>query len=82
TDRQEADCGSSNSGRMKRVSRPGLSARYGKIMQIISGIHYNFSFDQDLISNIATNKQVSISDIYIDVLNNYFEFMWLLPYLF
>ncbi|ABK89185.1 glutamate--cysteine ligase [Francisella tularensis subsp. novicida] len=81
-DIQEADFGSSNSGRMKRVYRKGLSARYGKIMQIISGIHYNFSFDKDLISNIATNKQVSISDIYFDVLNNYFEFMWLLPYLF
>lgn len=41
-DIQEADFGSSNSGRMKRVYRKGLSARYGKIMQIISGIHYNF----------------------------------------
>ncbi|MDE4988417.1 glutamate--cysteine ligase, partial [Francisella tularensis subsp. holarctica] len=52
-DIQEADFGSSNSGRMTRVYRKGLSARYGKIMQIISGIPYNFSFDKDLISNIA-----------------------------
>lgn len=78
----EADFGSSNSGQMKRVYRKGLSARYGKIMQIISGVHYNFSFDKDLIANIASKKQVSTSDIYFEVLNNYFEFMWLLPYLF
>ncbi|MDE4982575.1 glutamate--cysteine ligase, partial [Francisella tularensis subsp. holarctica] len=44
-DIQESDFGSSNSGRMKRVYRKVLYARYGKIMKIISGIHYNFSFD-------------------------------------
>ncbi|ALB02008.1 glutamate--cysteine ligase [Francisella persica ATCC VR-331] len=81
-DIQEADFGSSNSGQMKRVYRKGLSARYGKIMQIISGVHYNLSFDKDLITNIAAKKQISTSDIYFDVLNNYFECMWLLPYLF
>ncbi|WP_395167360.1 glutamate--cysteine ligase [Francisella salimarina] len=79
---EEADFGSSNSGQMKRVYRKGLSVRYGKIMQIISGIHYNFSFDRKLIENIASDKQSSVSDVYFDVLNKYFEFMWLLPYLF
>lgn len=79
---QEANFGLSNSGQMKRVYRKGLSARYGKIMQIISGIHYNFSFDKKLIESIADKKQISTSDVYFDVLNNYFEFMWLLPYLF
>lgn len=79
---QEANFGNSNSGQMKRVYRKGLSARYGKIMQIISGIHYNFSFDKKLIESIADKKQISTSDVYFDVLNNYFEFMWLLPYLF
>lgn len=43
---QEADFGKSNSGRMKQTYRRGLSARYGKVMQIIAGIHYNFSFDK------------------------------------
>ncbi|AJI54571.1 glutamate--cysteine ligase [Francisella philomiragia] len=79
---QEANFGRSNSGQMKRVYRKGLSARYGKIMQIISGIHYNFSFDKKLIQSIADEKQISTSDVYFDVLNKYFEFMWLLPYLF
>ena len=35
--------GSSNIGRMKTVYRVGLAHRYGRRMQMISGIHYNFS---------------------------------------
>jgi glutamate--cysteine ligase len=35
--------GSSNVGRMKTIYRNGLSYRYGRRMQTISGIHYNFS---------------------------------------
>jgi len=35
--------GSSNLGRAKTVYRMGLSYRYGRRMQAISGIHYNFS---------------------------------------
>ena len=35
--------GSSNVGTMKHVYRCGLSHRYGRVMQIISGVHFNFS---------------------------------------
>jgi glutamate--cysteine ligase len=35
--------GSSNIGRMKSVYRMGLGHRYGRRMQTISGIHYNWS---------------------------------------
>ena len=35
--------GSSNIGRTKTVYRLGLGLRYGRLMQTISGIHYNFS---------------------------------------
>ena len=35
--------GSSNVGRMKTLYRKGLALRYGRRMQVISGIHYNFS---------------------------------------
>src|ERR1700751_5387083 len=35
--------GTSNIGRMKTVYRMGLAHRYGRHMQTISGIHYNFS---------------------------------------
>ena len=35
--------GGSNVGTMKHVYRRGLSHRYGRVMQIISGVHFNFS---------------------------------------
>ena len=81
-DIQEADFGESNSGRMKQIYRKGLTTRYGKIMQIISGIHYNFSFDEKLISQKSQELNLTKSGVYFGVINNYFEFMWLLPYLF
>ena len=36
--------GRSNIGRMKEVYRRGLGYRYGRMMQAISGVHYNYSF--------------------------------------
>jgi len=81
-DIKEADFGSSNSGMMKQTYRKGLSARYGKIMQIISGIHYNFSFDKELVAQKSKALGLSKSSVYFGVINNYFEYMWLLPYLF
>ena len=38
--------GSSNIGRAKTVYRMGLSHRYGRRMQAISGVHYNFSLPE------------------------------------
>src|SRR5690606_37148585 len=35
--------GSSHIGMLKHVYRRGLALRYGKAMQCIAGIHYNFS---------------------------------------
>lgn len=37
-----AQYGSSNVGRMKTLYREGLKRRYGSVMQIISGVHFNF----------------------------------------
>ncbi len=36
--------GTSNAARMKTVYRRGLGNRYGRVMQVIAGVHYNFSF--------------------------------------
>ncbi|MCY4264199.1 MAG: glutamate--cysteine ligase, partial [Gammaproteobacteria bacterium] len=38
-----AEYGNSNIGRLKNLYRRGLHVRYGSLMQVISGIHYNFS---------------------------------------
>ena len=39
-----AQFGSSHVGRMKTVYRNGLGLRYGRMMQAISGVHFNYSF--------------------------------------
>ncbi|MEI8610602.1 hypothetical protein P4S70_17200 [Enterovibrio sp. Hal110] len=41
-----AQYGTSNAAQMKMKYRRGLANRYGKRMQTISGIHYNFSFPE------------------------------------
>ena len=43
-----AQYGNSNVGRMKTVYRNGLGVRYGRIMQAISGVHYNYSFPEKM----------------------------------
>ncbi len=63
--------GSSNVGRAKSVYRMGLSHRYGRRMQTISGIHYNFSMPGQL-SNEA----------YFALIRNFRRHSWLLLYLF
>lgn len=63
--------GSSNVGRAKSVYRMGLSHRYGRRMQTISGIHYNFSLPEQL-SNEA----------YFALIRNFRRHAWLLLYLF
>ena len=39
--------GSSNIGQMKTVYRRGLGHRYGRLMQTIAGIHYNWSLPDE-----------------------------------
>ena len=62
--------GSSNVGRAKTVYRIGLAHRYGRRMQAISGIHYNFSMPG--VSN----------DGYFALIRNFRRHSWLLLYLF
>ena len=62
--------GTSNVGRAKTVYRNGLSYRYGRRMQAISGIHYNFS-----LPGIG-------SDGYFALIRNFRRLSWLPLYLF
>lgn len=45
-----ADYGTSHIGMLKHVYRRGLAVRYGKAMQCIAGVHYNFSLSEKLWS--------------------------------
>ncbi|MCW4210922.1 MAG: glutamate--cysteine ligase, partial [Candidatus Thiodiazotropha lotti] len=42
-----ANYGNSNAGMMKTVYRRGLGHRYGRVMQVIAGVHFNYSLPQD-----------------------------------
>lgn len=85
-----AQYGHSNIGKMKTVYRQGLKNRYGSMMQVIAGIHFNFSFSKDFWQVVQglqsqTNKQALndfISDRYFSILRNYKRFCWLIPYLY
>lgn len=83
-----AEYGSSNAGMMKTVYRRGLGHRYGKMMQVIAGIHYNYSLPQSFWQQYqALNKDSSplqdfTSDQYMRLTRNLQRFGWLIPYLF
>lgn len=83
-----ANYGSSNSGQMKHIYRRGLGYRYGRVMQVIAGVHFNFSFSDDFwhaYQRIEENKespQTFISESYFGVLRNLQRFGWVVPYLF
>jgi glutamate--cysteine ligase len=70
--------GSSNLGRMKTVYRMGLSYRYGRRMQTISGIHYNFSVPESIWEALG----ISRDDGYFALIRNFRRHSWLLLYLF
>ncbi|MCE3251755.1 MAG: glutamate--cysteine ligase [Cellvibrio sp.] len=80
--------GSSNSGRMKTVYRVGLGHRYGRAMQTIAGIHYNFSLPDDFwraLQNQSGDQQ-TLQDFktarYFGLIRNFRRNFWLLIYLF
>lgn len=79
--------GTSNSGMLKHVYRKGLALRYGKAMQCIAGIHYNYSLAPDIWQLLAQpqaggDAQKNQSDGYIALIRNFSRYNWLLMYLF
>ncbi|WWO96052.1 MAG: glutamate--cysteine ligase [Candidatus Dasytiphilus stammeri] len=82
-----AQYGNSNLGRMKTLYREGLKKRYGTMMQIISGVHYNFSVPLKFwqawygVKNMDSGKE-KISAGYLQLIRNYYRFGWIIPYMF
>jgi glutamate--cysteine ligase len=77
-----AQYGSSNSGRMKTIYRVGLGHRYGRRMQTIAGIHYNFSIPELLWPVLGRRDQHAVTDAYFGLIRNFRRHVWLLVYLF
>ena len=81
-----AEFGTSNIGRMKHVYRRGLGFRYGRKMQIIAGLHYNFSVPDSFWDALGISSNDSngntISNAYMAGIRNFHRYCWLLFFLF
>jgi glutamate--cysteine ligase len=82
-----AKYGSSDLARFKELYRLGLAHRYGRAMQAISGVHFNFSFPEAIWkSSLFYNQSKSLKTIrsnnYLSILRNVFRLNWLILYLF
>ena len=83
-----AEYGTSNIGQLKHVYRKGLALRYGRTMQCIAGIHYNFSLPENLWPLLREAEASQDSDrdyqsaAYIALIRNFRRYSWLLMYLF
>ncbi len=80
--------GTSNVARLKSVYREGLGLRYGRTMQAISGVHFNYSFPERFWEAYADAResrlrgQELVSSSYFDLLRNYRRHGWIVLYLF
>lgn len=80
--------GTSNIGRLKRVYRMGLALRYGRTMQCIAGIHYNYSLNEEVWRTLHAHERSAAtaldyqSERYLALIRNFRRTSWLLMYLF
>ena len=82
-----AEYGSSNIGTMKTVYRRGLGYRYGRMMQVIAGVHYNYSFPRAFWERLYEREgggslQDFVSAGYFALLRNLKRHDWLVALLF
>ncbi|WP_161877722.1 bifunctional glutamate--cysteine ligase GshA/glutathione synthetase GshB [Alkalibacterium sp. MB6] len=70
------------------IYREGLAEKYGKKKQMISGIHFNFSFSPDFLNALSSHfeseevKQQAVNEAYLKLSRNFFRYQWVLTYLF
>ena len=80
--------GTSNAGRMKHVYRVGLGHRYGHVMQVIAGVHFNWSLNDALwpAYRLIEGRVCGLRDfrdrMYMGQVRNLQRYGWLIPYLF
>lgn len=83
-----AEYGTSHVGRLKHAYRHGLWHRYGRIMQTIAGVHFNFSVPQDFWPawQAFRGNEDSPCDFrsqgYFGLIRQFRRHSWLLLYLF
>lgn len=74
-------------GKSSRKYREKLAQKYGLKKQMISGVHFNFSFSDYFIDKLFENNIEDISykefknRIYLKISRNYIRYCWLIIYL-
>ena len=74
-------------GEEARAYREELLRKYGVKIQLISGIHYNFSLDDDVLNKLYENSskkedfKTFKDNLYLKIVRNYLRYRWLLIYL-
>lgn len=80
--------GSSNIGRMKHIYRVGLDYRYGRRMQAIAGVHFNYSLPQAFWPVYREDEgsrdelQAFVNASYFSLIRNFKRLGWMIPLLF
>jgi len=83
-----ATYGPSNPGMMKTIYRRGLAHRYGRVMQVIAGVHYNYSMNDSFwneyqtLSGSCKSLKDFKSEQYFSLIRNLQRMGWLVSYLF
>lgn len=82
-----AQYGHSNAGKMKSIYRLGLGHRYGRRMQVIAGVHFNYSPQPAFWPAWASLQSAVDGRDFRDacmmgMIRNLLRFGWLVPYLF
>ncbi|MFI3086092.1 bifunctional glutamate--cysteine ligase GshA/glutathione synthetase GshB [Streptococcus sp. 2022WUSS037] len=67
--------------------RVGLAKRYGKLLQSMSGIHYNFELGKDLTQQLFVvsgyDDLITFKNaLYLKLAQNFLRYRWLLTYLY
>ena len=72
-----ATYGDTNMGQLKHVYRKGLAIRYGKTMQCVSGIHYNFSLSNESLKKfLGVSNQEDKNKGYLGLIRNFKRLFW------
>lgn len=83
-----ATYGDSHLGTMKTVYRRGLGHRYGRVMQVIAGVHFNYSPAEMFWPLYQTLEQDRgelrhfTDNAFMGLIRNLQRYGWLIPYLF
>lgn len=77
----------SEDGEASQKYREDLAKKYGVKKQMISGVHFNFSFDDDVLKKLYKISESSLSyqnfknEVYLKIARNYLRYCWLIIYL-